>query len=237
MDKDTRISIILPSYNESKKIRNTILDVSNFFNNKKINHQIILVDDGSTDNTLDIIKKNYPNIKIISHKKNLGKGAAVKTGVMATDGKYVLFMDADNDINISNFETFLPFLGSFDICIGSKRLCDKSAPSRKFLIRRFLSKIANSFIKILMGLNIKDTQCGFKCFDGLIAKKLFSQLKTVGWGFDIEILCLAQQSGYRIKELPVHWRYNKNTKVSFLGYIKTFIEILSIKAGFLNKKR
>ena len=237
------LSVVIPCYNEEENILNTILSIEEYMIKRGHNFEIIVVNDGSEDrtkkiveSTIEEIKRN--NIKLISYKKNRGKGFAVKRGMISASGSVMLFIDGDGDIGISNLDKMLPYLGSHDICLGSKSKSEQKIElNNSCLYRRALSRGGNFLVRRVTGLAFRDTQCGLKIFRRSAAKILFPSLITNGWGFDIELLIRAQDMGYRILEIPVEWRYSKNSKVSWSGYLRTFLELLAVKRLIVNKNK
>jgi dolichyl-phosphate beta-glucosyltransferase len=228
------ISVIIPAYNEETRISRTLKRIIRYFNKKGHKHEIIVVDDGSTDSTIKVVKnlKNR-NIKILKNKVNKGKGFSVRKGMLAGEGDYLLFTDADLSTPIEELDKFLNYT-DYDIIIGSRALKESKVTTKSH--KKLLGKAANLLINLLAVRGIKDTQCGFKLFKQKIAKQLFSRQLINRFGFDFEILFLAQKKGYSIKELPVMWVNAEGSKVKPTDYFRTFGELLKIRINQIKGK-
>jgi len=238
MDK-IRLSVIIPAYNEAKRISATLLDIDKYLSKQKYSYEILVVSDGSTDGTAKIAKKMQElvkNLKIIDNKKNHGKGYVVKQGMLEARGKYRLFMDADNSTTIDHLDKFWPETKKHDIVIGSIEIKGAKIEETAAWYRRWLGKLAKYVIRIIAGLwEIKDSQRGFKLFSEKSVKKLFPKQTLIRWGFDFEILVLAKKFGFKVKEVPVIWK-NPPGKVTLSSYFKTFGELLKIKLNLIRGK-
>ena len=239
MEKQIFLSVIIPAYNEAERIVPTILETDGWLSRQGFHYEIIVVNDGSTDNTADIVKKiatKSAGIKLIDNFKNQGKGAVVKQGMLAARGEWRLFMDADNSTAISHFEKMLPLIKQgYDIIIGSRD--SKDAKGAKQAVRQpwlkiLFGNIGNLIIQFLAVPGIWDTQCGFKCFSQESAEKIFSQSLIKKWGFDVEALFLARKLGYRIGIIPVYWKNDPRSHVSWKGYVRTFKEVIQVKINW-----
>jgi dolichyl-phosphate beta-glucosyltransferase len=195
------LSIVIPVYNEEKRIGKTLIELKKFIVDKRIKPEIIIVDDGSSDHTEMLLQRFKEDIKIISLKPNRGKGYAIKVGMMAAKSENILFMDADLATPLFEIERFLTIFKEKDILIGSRT----SKQTKRTRFRALAGFVFKLVCDLVISLPFKDTQCGFKLFKKAAAKDLFSRAKINRWGFDIEILYLAIKSNYKIKELPVAW--------------------------------
>ena len=220
------LSVVIPAYNEETNIRLGALDkVSRYMESRKYRWEVVLVDDGSTDGTnnlLDEFARVTQGFRII-HNPHQGKAATVITGCLAALGDIVLFTDLDQATPIRETEKILPWLDrGFDVVIGSRRGKREGAPLTRIAMARGFMWIRS----LILGLyGISDTQCGFKAFRQDTANKIFGRLHLYGnshnvqgsmvtAGFDIEVLFLAKQLGFRIKEVPVEWHYVETRRVS-----------------------
>ena len=229
------LSIIIPAYNEEKRIPETLNRIIRYLKKRKINNEIIIVVDKSKDKTLEIIQnysKKNKNIRYIYNPKKSGKGYAVKKGILSSKGNLVLFTDADTSTPITELDKFLPKIKKSGIVIGSREHKDSNV-RKKLLSRVILGNLGNLLLRLFLIKKIKDTQCGFKLFKGDIARELFSLSRIKGFGFDFEIIFLAQKKRYKIIECPVNWTYCADTKVTWQSHFKTLSELFEIKLNHL----
>lgn len=235
--KKPYLSVIIPAYNEEKRISATLLDIHKYLFKQDYDYEIIVVSDGSTDNTVKVARglKEVENLRVIDNTKNNGKGYVVKQGMLEAKGEYKLFMDADNSTTINHLDKFWPYIQEgYDVVIGSIEIKGAKIHEEAAWYRRLLGKYAKYIIRIVAGLwEIKDSQRGFKLFTAKAAEKIFPKQTIMRWGFDIEILVLAKKMGFRIKEVPVNWRNPGESKVTLKSYIRTFGELLKIKKNLL----
>lgn len=227
------LSVVIPAYNEAKRISQTLDDVSAYLSNQPWESEIIVVSDGSSDETSAIALSHqgkYKQIRCISYTPNRGKGYAVQKGMMSATGDLLLFMDADNATPIAEFTKLLPYVASgYDTVIGSLGVAGAKFDRRKLWIRMVAGRISNWIIQSMLLPGIQDTQRGFKLFTKESADRLFPMLRVSRWGFDIELLALARHFGFRIKEVPVLWSHVAQSKVTIFSYLKVFLELLYIK--------
>ena len=224
------LSVIIPAFNEEESVSKTLNNIVSFLSNQDFDFEVIVVDDGSTDKTNELARKRK-DIQLITLQKNRGKGYAVKTGVLKSKKDFILFMDADHAIPINYILNFRDEITSFDIIIGSKYL-GQNEPYPFY--RKFMGRVFSGLKYIITGLNIKDTQCGFKLFKNNIAKELFSASQITGWCFDVEILLLAQKKGYSIKEYPIKLsEINAQSNISILNSgTQMFIDLFKLRMKF-----
>lgn len=220
-NNDDRIylSIIIPAYNISDIIQMTIKNFSKILNVIGRSYEIIVVNDGSTDQTLSVLqqtKKNYSNLDIISYEQNKGKGHAVRTGILRSRGDWVMYVDGDLDIVVDELLLkYLDELKNYDLLIASKE-----HPSSKLNIqfeRRFLSKIFGIIVRLLTGLKIKDTQVGLKIGNGESMRYIFNIMSIDGFAFDVEFLVIASLLKMRIKEMPVQMNLRNRFIISYIA--------------------
>ncbi|MDW8055621.1 MAG: glycosyltransferase family 2 protein [Elusimicrobiota bacterium] len=226
------ISIIIPVYNEEKRIEQTLHILMNYIKNRFNRYEIIIVDDGSTDKTLQLLQKfiEYSEIKVVMNKQNLGKGAAVRNGVLNAEGEYIYFTDADLSTPIEELEKFLSYIKDYDIVIGSRATKGSQILVHQPFYREFMGKTFNKLVKLFFRMNFNDTQCGAKLFKKDVAKKIFSISKINGFAFDVEVLYIAELYGYKIKEVPVLWRHSKGSKVHLVkNGLEMLVDLFRIK--------
>ncbi len=236
-EQKIHLSIIIPAYDEEKRIKDTIMDVSGYLKKQDYASEIIVVNDGSKDRTSEIVNGLTDTVDglILENKENGGKGSAVKQGMLKAKGQYRLFMDADNAISITHLDGFWPHIkknGNHDLVIGSIEL-EGSRKEEKYvgfskIYRNVFGKLSKYLVRVLAVWEIYDTQRAFKLFTAEAVEKIFPRQTIMHWGFDIEILVIAKKQGYKIKELPVEW-VNPPGKVTFAAYIKTLRELFQIK--------
>ncbi len=230
-----KLSVIIPAYNEEARITETLKNVDSFLEKQSFDYEIIVVVNNSHDKTYDIVKQLEATTVQKATAMNLpegGKGNAVKRGILEkASGDIVMFMDADNATPISEIEKFIPFFNEgYDVVIGSRYTNPDLVKHKQPLYRVILSRMSNVLIQLLAVPGIKDTQLGFKAFTSKSAKDIFSRVTVLGWGFDMEVLTIARDRGYKIKEVGVSWTEHGGSHVPLKAYIQSFIDLLHIKS-------
>jgi dolichyl-phosphate beta-glucosyltransferase len=211
-------SLIIPAYNEESRLPETLEQVFAFLNRQSYSAEVIVVENGSSDRTLEeaqTFAKTHPKLRVI-HLNERGKGRAVRCGMLEARGEFRLFADADFSMPVEEINRFLPpVLENFDVAIASREAPGAIRYNEPF--RRHISgRIFNALIHFLVLPGIQDTQCGFKCFRAEVVEKLFPQQTMTGWSFDVELLYMARRQGYKIIEIPIPWYYNAESKISLL---------------------
>lgn len=234
------LSVVIPAYNESERITQTLFDLDNYFSQVDYTYEIVVVSDGSKDNTAEIVDKLsevIKNLRVINNEINQGKGGATKQGMLEARGEYRLFIDADNAISIDHIEKFWPYLKQgYDVVIGSIEIKGSKAQQTAAWYRQMLGKISKYIVRILAIWEIHDTQRAFKLFSADVAKAIFSRQTIYRWGFDIEVLIIAKKLGYKIKEVPVTWVNPGGGTLTLKAYFNTFKELLKIKWNLIRGK-
>lgn len=210
------LSIIVPAHNEELRLPQTLSQIFAFLEKQNYAAEVIVVENGSSDHTLELAREfaeHQPNL-IILKEDHAGKGNAVRRGVLEARGEYRFICDADLSMPIEEIEKFLPPAASgFDIVIASRE-APGAVRYNEPAYRHWGGRAVNLAIRLLILPGLNDTQCGFKCFRAEAAQKLFSQQTLGGWSFDIEILYLARKKRMSIRETPIHWYFDANSKVS-----------------------
>jgi len=235
------LSVVIPAYNEAHRIAATLKTVSDYLKTKEFKSEIIVVDDGSVDGTRETAEASITSNILcltIGDKINRGKGYALKQGFAAASGKFILFTDADLSVAPEEFDKFLPYLEKgYDMVIGSRKLPESVVAIHQPKWREFCGRM---FYRIVFAFLINgkiDLNCGFKAYSCDAAKKLYSKLTIYRWGFDTEIIYLAQKYGYKIKEAAVTWSDRRGSKVRlFSAVFTTLFEMLKIKINDLTGK-
>ncbi len=207
----------MPAYNEQARITLTLVKTLDHLDQHHPGAEVIVVDDGSTDDTARLVEQfaaRDPRVQLLRQERNRGKGAAVRRGMLAARGEHVLFMDADLSTPIEELDKLLAYTPDAEVVIGSRGLAESDLRIRQPFPRELMGRVFNFLVRsVLMG-GFKDTQCGFKLFSRAAAQDLFARQTLDGFAFDVEILTLAQERGYRIREVPVVWMHAPNSKVS-----------------------
>ncbi len=239
MRSDIYLSVIIPAYNEERRIAKTLKRFHEYFSPQAYSYEILLVLDGPTDHTHEAAKKlsgEISHLAILHRSKNRGKGFTVREGMLAARGKIRLFTDADNSTDIAHFELMRPlFDKGYDVVIASRD--SKDAPGARQRIsqvwyKRLLGDMGNLFIQFMAVPGIWDTQCGFKAMRDYAALRVFRQSKIDRWGFDIELLALARALHYKIGIIPAVWENDPQSHVKFLGYLQVLWETVKIRINF-----
>ncbi|MBL7998394.1 MAG: glycosyltransferase family 2 protein [Candidatus Kapabacteria bacterium] len=230
--EDPELSLIIPCFNEAERISSSLDKALAYFANVTYSYEILIVDDGSRDDTVRVVSHYTPNgIRVIEQGINKGKGSVVRLGMISAKGKYRVFTDADFSTPIEELPKLLTELDKgADICIGSRRLDRSLVKQHQPWYRELIGVMGNKIISLLLISGIEDTQCGFKGMTARAAEALFPVMKIDGFGFDVELLYLAKRIGLRITQVPVLWYNDDRSRLNPIrDSIKTFSEILRIK--------
>ena len=234
------LSVIIPAYNEEKRITKTLLSVEEYLKRQPYNYEILVVSDGSTDSTIEVVsrlKEQISSLRIIDNKKNHGKGFVVRQGMLEAVGDIRLFMDADNSTNIDQVSKFLPyFQQGYDVVIGSRRAVGSVIVVKQSGLREFLGWVFRLIVRILVPLGVSDSQAGFKAFSKKTTEAVFAKQTIFRWAFDVEILAIAKKMRFKIKETPVIWANDAQSHVKIGGMIKMFFEVLTVRKNLWSKK-
>jgi glycosyltransferase involved in cell wall biosynthesis len=215
-----RLSIVIPAYNESARIDGTLSRVLWCVEERGWDAEVLVVDDGSSDNTPAIVQRwmrRYPRLHMVRNPGNRGKGYSVRNGLLQAAGEIVMFTDADLSSPIEEAELLMAAIGEgADVAIGSRWLDRQKQTIYQPLYRRFFGRCFNKVTRWVMGLPFKDTQCGFKAFKREAAQTIFRLQTIERWGFDPEILFIARKLKYKIVEVPVTWGHDARSRLSYL---------------------
>ncbi|MGA8488958.1 MAG: dolichyl-phosphate beta-glucosyltransferase [Terriglobales bacterium] len=227
-------SIILPAYNESARIAATLDKILAHATERGWNVEVIVVNDGSSDCTADILSeyaRKHAVLRMLENPGNRGKGFSVRNGMLHAKGDVLLFSDADLSSPIEEADKlFTAIVNGADIAIGSRWVDRRLQIRRQPLHRRFFGRIFNLALRVVLGLHFKDTQCGFKAFTRRSAQAIFPQQKIERWGFDPELLYLARKFGLTVSEVPVAWSHREGTRIHPLrDGIRMFVELLKVR--------
>jgi len=237
MNNEIFLSVIMPAYNEEDRIGRTLEALDRYFKKQAFDYEILVVNDGSSDKTAEVVRGYEPKIKglrLVDNAKNNGKGYVVKQGMLEASGKYRLFMDSDNSVPIDYFDKFLPYFSQgYDVVIGSIEVAGAKIEEHAAWYRRLLGHWAKLLIRFMAIWEIHDTQRGFKIFSEKAAREVFPLQTLTRWGFDIEILVISKNLGFRIKELPVTWNNPSGSKVTLGAYFTTLRDLLVVKKNLI----
>jgi len=215
-----RWSVVIPAFNEAERLPPFLEKVVAYFEGRDEPYEVIVVDDGSSDGTADIVgARHLPSVRVLRLPANAGKGAAVRAGMLAAKGAYRLFVDADGATPIEELKRLEPTLvAGADVVIGSRVLVDPGVAVTTRPHRVAAGRIFNWLVARVGLADIADSQCGFKAFTGSAASRLFEALSTQGFGFDVELLLLARAAGCKVVEVPVNWSDQAGSKVGVLRH-------------------
>ncbi len=228
------MSVVIPAYNEVNRIERSLQRIQDYLTGRKLAFEVLVVDDGSGDGTAGVVEKirsGFPELKLVRLERNQGKGAAVKAGMLAAEGKFILMSDADLSTPIEELEKMEKALGQgFDIAIGSRRASGARIMRHQPWLREGIGVAFGFLTGLIVPTGFVDTQCGFKYFSREAAQKLFSLQTLKGLPFDIEILALAERLGFKIVEVPVNWLDEAGSKVRPFAHLPRVIrEVLQIR--------
>jgi glycosyltransferase involved in cell wall biosynthesis len=227
-------SIVIPAYNESGRLGATLEKVLAYVRQQGWDAEVIVVNDGSRDNTAEIVRafaEKNPILRLVENPGNRGKGYSVRNGILNSRGDIVVFSDADLSSPIEEMPKLLqPLAAGADIAIGSRWLRAELQTQRQSLHRQLFGRIFNLLLRIILGLQFKDTQCGFKAFTRRAAQTILPLQRIERWGFDPEILFLARKFGFRVEEIPVRWGHSGGTRINpLMDGARMFQEMLRVR--------
>jgi glycosyltransferase involved in cell wall biosynthesis len=235
------ISIIIPAYNEGQRIGATLDKILRYVTQHGWDAEIIVVNDGSHDQTVEIVRERalkHACLRLLENPGNRGKGYSVRNGMLQASGETLLFTDADLSSPIEEAsKLFAAIKTGCDVAIGSRWLQSELQTQKQPLYRQLFGRIFNLLLRITLGLRFKDTQCGFKAFTRRSARVIFPLQQIEGWGFDPELLFLARKFGFKVAEIPVGWAHREGTRINPLrDGARMFGEMLQIRWNDLTGK-
>ncbi|MFN0083754.1 MAG: dolichyl-phosphate beta-glucosyltransferase [Blastocatellia bacterium] len=230
------LSIVIPAYNEEKRIGTTLTGTFDYLDLQDYDAEVIVVDDGSRDRTaervLDFQDRAGGRLRLVKNPGNRGKGYAVRNGMLAADGEILLFYDADLATPTSEIVKVIQPITEdrYDVVFGSRALDNELIGTHQSFLRELRGRGGNLLLRAMLGLKFKDTQCGFKAFRRTAAKSIFPLQRVDGFGFDPEILFIARKQGWRLLEMPVRWNHIEGSSVTLFGTtIKVLMEVSAIR--------
>ena len=253
------LSVIIPAYNEEKRLSKTLEEIDKYLSKQRVaeasphlppcsasphsvyDYEILVVNDGSKDKTAQVIRDRVSviqNLRLIDNKKNNGKGYVVRQGMLEAKGEYRIFTDADNSTSIDQVEKMWPYFEKgYDIVFGSRDVKGAILDPSQSLFRRFLGEAFGFLTNLIVGTwGIADSQCGFKCFTKKAAENIFPKCKINRFAFDPEFFMIAKKLGYKIKEIPVYWENDPESKVKFKWMVNMGLDLLKIRWNIITKK-
>lgn len=231
------LSVIIPSYKEGERIGRNLLEIDKHLKGKNFTYEILIIVDGSPDNTAEI-SRNYalqvPNVRVIENPENHGKGYVVRQGLLEANGGYRLFLDADGSTSITHLDAFLTeFEAGNDVVIGSRDIEGAFIQVHQPKHREIMGDMGNWLIRIVLGLwSYPDTQCGFKMLNAEAAREVASRMVVDRFGFDFELIVLAHKLGFKVKQMPVRWMNEEGSTVSLTGkngFIQVIIDLFKTR--------
>lgn len=237
-----QLSIIIPAYNEAKRISRTLDTLKKYLEDQGWRAEVIVVNDGSSDETAAVVesyRSRWNVLRLIDNGGNRGKGFSVRNGALGAQGDVILFTDADLSAPITEAPKLIDPIanGECDVTFGSRAVDRSLIGVHQSLFRETSGRIFNLFVQGLIGLPFKDTQCGFKAFRREITGPVFERQTIMGFGFDPEILYIAKKRGLRLREIPVRWDHVEGTTVRFLrDSCRMFLDLLRIRWNDLFRK-
>ncbi|KKP93520.1 MAG: Glycosyl transferase family protein [Candidatus Moranbacteria bacterium GW2011_GWE1_36_7] len=244
MEQELYLSVVIPAYKEKERIGSNLLEIEKFLSTKNFEYEVIIVVDGSPDNTAEVSRnyaKQVKNLRVIDNDTNHGKGYVVRQGLLESKGKYVVFLDADGSTSITHVEKFLPELeAGSDVIVGSRKIKGAFVQIHQPKYREFMGEGGNWLIRIVLGLwSFPDTQCGFKMLTGKAAHEIAKRMVVDRFGFDFELIILAKVLGFKIKQMPVRWLNEEGSTVSLTGpngFIQVLIDLFKTKGRLIAGK-
>ena len=238
------LSIIIPAYNEAERISETLHSIAAFLDERNLDDEVIVVDDGSEDDTVAVAEGHshlFRHFTVLRSERNIGKGHAVRKGMLTGTGRHRLFLDADNSTDVREFDRLMAAAQNEPVetavIIGSVAVAGSSVTIEQPGLRSSLGRFGNRVIQRLVLPGIEDTQRGFKVFTGEASDAVFARCKSNGWAFDVEALALARGLGYHILEVPITWEHREDSRVNPGAYFSALIDVVVISVRVAREVR
>lgn len=236
-DEKPYLSVIIPSYREADRIGKNLLEIQEYLSKRSYSYEILVVTDGSPDNTPEMARSfmdKVKNLRVIENKENHGKGYVVRQGLLESKGELRLFLDADGSTSIKHLDSFIPeFEKGNDVVIGSRDIKGAFIQIHQPKYREIMGDMGNWAIRIVLGLwSYPDTQCGFKMLNAKTAEAVASRMVVDRFGFDFELIILAKRLGFKIKQMPVRWLNEEGSSVGLTGpngFIQVLIDLFKTR--------
>lgn len=216
------LSLVIPAYNEAQRLEASLRALREHLAGTNVSHEVVLVVEQSTDGTLELARRltaGQAAFRVIGNETQLGKGHAVRTGMLAAQGEITFFMDADLSTPLTEITAFLAYFDAhpeIDVLVGNRAHAQSRILKKQSIVRRKMGQTFNAVLRAIVGIRIADTQCGFKAFRRASREAIFSRQKLDGFAFDVEVLLLADKLGYRVADLPVQWKNAEGSKVHLI---------------------
>lgn len=225
------LSIVIPAYNESLRLGPTLRRVVDYLRQRGVSYEVLVVDDGSADDTSEVARQFEPEgIRVLRQEVNRGKGAVIKVGVLASRGREVLLVDADLSTPIEDLEKLEPRLADAQVVLGSRAVEGADIQKHQPIYREMMGRIFNLIVQLSGVRGLRDTQCGFKLLDGGVARRLFPELQTERFAYDVELVWLARRRGYKVVEVGVRWADSPASKVNPLtDSVRMFWDVMALR--------
>jgi dolichyl-phosphate beta-glucosyltransferase len=228
------LSVVVPAYNEARRLPATLASVRTYLRDVDREHEIVVVDDGSTDTTAEVARAARDDVRVLRHEPNRGKGCAVRRGMLAATGARRLMTDADLSTPIEELAKLEAEIErGFDVAIGSRAVAGAVIEVHQSAYREAMGRLFNRLVQALLLPGLCDTQCGFKLFTARAAEEAFSSCRLDGFSFDVEALYVARRRGLRVAEVPVVWRNDTASRVSLGGGSAAFVDLVRIRLAAL----
>ena len=230
MTAPVSLSVVIPAFNEEKRLPTTLAKMLSFLHERGESFEIVVVDDGSSDRTAEVARAAGPEVRVLQNPGNRGKGYSVRNGMLNAKGDWRLMSDADLSTPIEDLDTLKAALsGDAQIAIASRAVEGANVEKHQSVARESSGRFFNLIVRLLHLPGIKDTQCGFKLFSKAAAEAAFRDSKLDGFAFDVEALVLARRAGFGIREVAVTWRNDEQTRVSFGRGVAAFVDLFRLK--------